>query len=85
MDADVNFNPDFGMPIPKCDPSEFKKAMLEQGSSPKQLYNVERSKVDDSGYRSFDHSESSLDSVRKKLDGTQTLEDEDVCEAEDRG
>ena len=82
MDADGNSQPDFGMPIPKCDPSEFKKAMLERGSSPKQLDNVERSKVDDSGYRSFDHLESS-DSVRKKLDETQTLEDKDMFE--DRG
>ena len=75
MDADVNSKPDFGMQIPKCDPSEFMKAVLERGSSPQQLDHV----VDDSGYRSLDPSESS-DSVRKLLDETQTLEDEELGE-----
>ena len=80
MDADVNSKPDFGMQIPKCDPSEFKKAALERGSSPQQLDHVEISEtVDDSGYRSLDHSNSS-ECVRKLLDETQILEDEDVVE-----
>ena len=49
MDADVKPDCELGMGIPKLDPSEFKKAIQDSGSSSKQLHIV-----DDSGYRSFD-------------------------------
>ena len=67
MDADVKPDLDLGMGIPKLDPSEFKTAMEDRGSSPKQLHIVE--KVDDSGYRSFDNTES-RDSIFKSTQQT---------------
>ena len=53
MDADVK--PDFGIEIPKFDSSEFKQALEERGSSPKQR------SVEDSGYRSFESTDSTVD------------------------
>ncbi len=53
MDADVK--PDFGMKIPKFEISDFKQALEERGSSPKQR------SVEDSGYRSFESTDSTVD------------------------
>ena len=76
MDADVKPDLDLGMGIPKLDPSEFKTAMEERGSSPKQLHIV-----DDSGYRSFDNTES-RDSIFKSTQLSGQDEDEDLSKEE---